>query len=78
MDRILGIKLKHFAIGVFSVAVLAACSLGDTDTLGNYKKETKTFFAEAQQAEASTNCLSVCAPRGQGSLLAQGNALWYW
>ena len=38
MDRILGIKLKHFAIGVFSVTVLAACSLGDTDTLGNYKK----------------------------------------
>ena len=42
MDRILGIKLKHFAIGVFSVTVLAACSLGDTDTLGNYKKETIT------------------------------------
>ena len=52
MDRILGIKLKHFAIGVFSVTVLAACSLGDTDTLGNYKKDNDCLLRMVLNEEA--------------------------
>jgi hypothetical protein len=27
--------------------------------------------------QISKNCLSACAPKGQGLHLAQGNALWY-
>ena len=40
MIRKISIKAKYLALGVFSMPILAACSLDDSNALGDYKRET--------------------------------------